>query len=228
MSCARAGSSFTPAKEEPSGSKEDPSGSKKESKQETPQKPEDKRGAADLNALRWFDREQIDGFVPWTPIEHPDFPGRKVEVGGFRPFLRENPPADQLDPLAAKHADFLLAFVGLRPKLAIAVTEVESLGEGAFRIEVAVRNEGFLPTTSAMGETSRQHVRLQAEIKLPAGARLVTGAPRVRIPRLGGAGGHAEREWLVLLPTDAASRSVRVTAGSPTIGTVETTVELPK
>jgi len=35
------------------------------------------------------------------------FPDRKVEVGGFVPFLRLNPPADQLDPLAEKHLKFL-------------------------------------------------------------------------------------------------------------------------
>ncbi len=36
----------------------------------------------------------IDGFVPWTAIEHPDFPDKKVEVGGFKPFYRLNPPAE--------------------------------------------------------------------------------------------------------------------------------------
>ena len=43
--------------------------------------------------LKWFDEHAPDAFVAWQAVEHPDFPGRRVEVGGFRPFVQTNPPA---------------------------------------------------------------------------------------------------------------------------------------
>ncbi|MGL5096499.1 MAG: M14 family zinc carboxypeptidase, partial [Planctomycetia bacterium] len=59
---------------------------KEEGKDKKEDKAEDKRGDDALNALRWFAKEKIDGYAPWKEVELKDFPGRKVEVGGFRPF----------------------------------------------------------------------------------------------------------------------------------------------
>ncbi|MBN1852357.1 MAG: hypothetical protein JW829_06520 [Pirellulales bacterium] len=188
---------------------------------------EDQRGVVERNALRWFEREGIHGFVPWTPISHPDFSNKKVEIGGFRPFLLLNPPASMLDPLAASHANFMLDFAELRPRLAISADEIVSLGEGIYRLVVTIRNEGFLPTMSSMGAISRQLVRLEATLDLPNGAQLVTGSSRVPLAPLAGAGGYARQEWLISAPKSIEKRTARITASSPTLGTVETTIELP-
>ena len=74
---------------------------KKTAKKADDKKP-DSRGADIVNALRWFDREKIDGFVPWKEVKHPDFPDKKVEVGGVKPFMMLNPPAKELDVPCAK------------------------------------------------------------------------------------------------------------------------------
>ncbi len=186
----------------------------------------DTRGAEDLRALAWFDEQAIDGFVDWTPVEHPDFPGKKVEVGGFRPFMRMNPPGKQLDALAEQHADFLLEVARLKAKLALVVDDVQALGAGVFRVRVTLTNQGYLPTVSAMGELSRVVPRLQMRIELPEQARLVSGVPRVAVPRLTGGGGRHEQEWLIALPKQAKASKVRVVAGSSNVGSVETTFDL--
>ncbi len=183
----------------------------------------DDRGAEELNALRWFAREGIDGFIDWQPVEHPDFPDQKVEVGGFRPYYRWNPPAAELDALAEKHHAFLTELVERLPRLELAELEAEDLGHGVWRITATVSNAGFLPTASRMGEIAREPLPLQAEIELPEGAELVRGHPRVRIRRLLGSGDREEVVWMVHAPSAA---TVRVRAFSPSVGEVAGAVEL--
>ncbi|MGD9645461.1 MAG: M14 family metallopeptidase [Pirellulales bacterium] len=186
---------------------------------------EDKRGAAERNALRWFEREKIEGFVPWTVIEHPDFPGRKVEVGGFVPYRRDNPPADQLDDLAQKHLQFLLAVAERLPRLAIEEPQVESLGGGVFRLSVAVVNEGQLPTMPQMGRVSGLQFPVQLQIDVPDGVKLIPSVARVRVEVLAPAGGRHEQKWLVQ-STAGTPISAKISAWAPAVGRVTKTVEL--
>ncbi len=208
-----------PPEDEPSDRK---SGEKKSTEEKSK---EDKRGADDLNALRWFAREKIDGFVDWKPIKHPDFPERKVEVGGFRPFLRWNPPADRLEPLADKHWQFVRRLVKLLPRIAIQETKVEPLGEGVWRVTAVVVNRGYLPTMSQMGRTTREPQPLQAQIELPKGASLVTWHPRVQLPVLAGRGGKVEQTWWVRAP-QAKPGTLRLRVWSPSVGTAVKKIEL--
>jgi hypothetical protein len=186
---------------------------------------EEKRGAEDLNALRWFAQQKIDGFVEWKEISHADFPQRKVEVGGFKPFLRLNPPADQLEPLAEKHCQFVRRLVELLPRLAIQETKVEPLGQHVWRITAVVVNRGYLPTESQMGRTTREPHPLQIQLELPEGASLVTGHPRTQLPALAGRGGKVEQTWLVrVAETKPAALKVRV--WSPSVGRVTKRIKL--
>ena len=188
---------------------------------------EKERGTDDLNALRWFAREKIDGFVPWKPFAHPDFPQRKVEVGGFKPFLRLNPPADRLQPLAEKHWRFVRRLAKLLPRLAILETKVEPLGEGVWRITAVVVNRGYLPTVSQMGRTTGEPHPLQIQLELPEGVSLVTGHPRVQLPALDGRGGKAEQVWLVRARR-ARPVSLELRAWSPSVGRTVKKIKLAK
>ncbi len=188
-------------------------------------KPEDNRSATDRNALRWFDREKIAGFAPWTAIEHPDFPGRKVEVGGFVPYLRNNPPASELDALAEKHLLFLLAVAERLPRLAIETTKVESLGAGVYRLTVAVSNEGQMPTMPQMGRVSGQQYPVQLKIDVPEGVRLTPDVARVRVEVLAPRGGRHEQTWLIYT-TEGTTVEVKFTAWAPAVGRATHTVEL--
>ena len=61
--------------------------------------------------------DQKDAFVPWTEISHPDFPDKKVEVGGFKPYICMNPPADSLKMQAKRYSDFLIYLGSLLPEV---------------------------------------------------------------------------------------------------------------
>ncbi len=180
----------------------------------------DERSLDEIHALAWFERRGIKGFVPWEPIAHPDFPGRRVEVGGFKPYRRTNPPIDELERLIGKHVDFLQQIADMLPKLRIAEVKPEPLGGNVWRVSVTVVNEGELPTFPQMGEISRQTQPAQVAIDLPAGAALVTSHPRRRLPTLAGQGGHATETWLVRVPP-ATDGKFKIRVWAPAVGSVE-------
>jgi hypothetical protein len=186
---------------------------------------DDDRGADDLVAIRWLDREGIDGFVDWSPIDHPDFPNQKVEVGGFKPLYRLNPPARKLDELAEKHLRFLRELASLMPSVQIHSTEIEALGGGVFRIQAEVANVGYLPTCSQMGSRSRQVNPLQIVLQLPDQVELIQGPARQRLAPLAGNGGRSKQTWVVRVPGELpVTGSLRVWA--PAVGAVEKAIEL--
>ncbi len=190
------------------------------------EKPTDeKRGVDELKALRWLAQEKIDGFVDWTPIEHPDFPGKKVEVGGFKPFYALNPPAKELDGLAEKHVRFVTDLAGRLPKLAIADAKAESLGGGVVRVSATIVNQGYLPTMPDMGRVNGEAYPLWAELTLPKDTVLLQGHARTRLPRLDGAGGKTEPTWLVRFPGEIP-KAIELKAFAPAVGAVNQTIEV--
>jgi hypothetical protein len=197
-----------------------------------PKKPDEKRkppsgetrGAEQVNALNWLAREKIDGFVPWTPIQHPDFPGRKVEVGGFKPFVLLNPPAKELEPLAEKHADFVLELARLMPRLKIQEARAEPLGGGIQRITVTVANTGYLATSSAMGQLSGEVFPLLLRLDAPKGSQYLKGTPRTELERIRG-GDKVRWTWLIRPPEGKPGQAtVRVSA--PAVGFATVTLDL--
>ena len=139
------------------------------------------RGAEQVNALNWMAREKIDGFVPWTPIQHPDFPGRKVEVGGFKPFVLLNPPAKELDPLADRHTDFVLELARLMPRLKISEARAEPLGGGIQRITRNRRKHRLSRHRLGDGPAQRRSVSVAFATRRPEGLAVFEGHPAHRI-----------------------------------------------
>ena len=182
-------------------------------------------GAELVNALRWFDREKIDAFVPWTPIQHPDFSGRRVEVGGFKPFLLLNPPAKELEALATKHTDFLVELARLMPEVKIHETKVEPLGGGIFRITATVVNRGYLPTASEMGQTTGEVYPLLLRLTAPAGTNYVKGTPRTELSRLRG-GEKTNWTWLIRPPASDKPAQATLRVSAPAAGSDTVTVDL--
>jgi hypothetical protein len=179
--------------------------------------PKEGRNADLVQALRWFEKEKIDAFVPWTAIE---VDGKKAEVGGFKPFVLLNPPARELDPLAERHFAFLSKLVELRPQIRVQDVQVEDLGEGVHRITATVANVGYLPTMSEMGKSTGKPYPLQVKLDLAKGS-LVTGTTRTRLDPLAGSA-KSERSWLVT----GAKGKATVTVWSPSVGSDSKGVEI--
>ena len=149
----------------------------------------------DQRLLRWLDAEKIDGFVKWTPFKHPTL--GEVEIGGFKPYLVSNPPADRIPDLAAGHAKFVLYLTSLFPKVRIASSEVTAHGAGIFRIKAQVVNTGYLPTSLAHGVVSGSVKPTMVQIGVDA-KDIIAGNEKTNfITALPGSGGLQSYEWVV-------------------------------
>ena len=179
--------------------------------------------ASERQALRWLEANRRDAIVQWTRIEHPDFPGQVVEVGGIAPYATLNPPASELDSLGAKHTRFTQELAGLLPRLELRVASVEAVGTRTWRIKAHIANPGFFPTLSAMGSRARWAQRVRVDFKTSAGQEIASGRTMQLLNPLRGSGTNTELTWVVV---GAAGSSVTLSAASPVVGEVSETITL--
>ncbi len=82
---------------------------------------------------------------PWKTFEHPQI--GTVELGGIDPRVGlVNPPFERLAEVCQRQTDFLLRLAALAPRISIAETRTMPLGNGAWRVEATIRNDGYLPS----------------------------------------------------------------------------------
>jgi len=176
----------------------DPNAPKAEKKADK-DKGTDKRGKDEREQLAWFDEHAPDAFVAWQPVEHPDFPGRRVEVGGYRPFAQANPPVAILAEVAGRQGDFLTELAGRLPRIGIAKVECHVLADSIYEIEILVTNTGFLPTALTHGETSQQVHPTRVTLDLESECFLA-GSKTTFLPTIAGSGGTAKVGCTIRVP----------------------------
>ncbi|MCH7413379.1 M14 family metallopeptidase [Belliella sp. R4-6] len=175
---------------------------------------------AEANFLAWAEQEGInDVFVPWTSVEHPDFPGQKVEVGGIKPFAMYNPPFSKVNEIAEEHTAFILKLAELQPKLEFHNVKTEKLGNGLTRITADLFNNSPLPTHSQLGERSRWLRKVRVDISKDA-KDLVAGDKKQLIRSIG-AFEKASVSWIV-----KGSGNVDIKAGAAHTGFATLNVKL--
>jgi hypothetical protein len=152
---------------------------------------------AQLDFLRWADKEGLDRvFVPWTRVDHPDFPGKEVEVGGIVPFAMKNPPYEMVDQIAGKHVDFIVELAHKRPQTLIENIRTETLGNNLFRVTVDIVNKGAFPTVSQMGQRNRWVQKTVVRANPGRDQELISGRTVEVIDEIEGYS-STERSWLV-------------------------------
>jgi hypothetical protein len=151
--------------------------------------------ARDARWLAHFDSVGINGFVNWTPARHPTL--GDVEVGGFRPNARVNPPPSQVRELAEKHAVFATWLAQQLPQVEVVETKVEARGDHVFLVTATLANEQYLPTQMALGERIRFNRPITVRLLPASGVTVLTGNPQQQVARLEGMGGRAKFTWLV-------------------------------
>ena len=151
----------------------------------------------EVAALKWND-EVLGGagFVDWHSFEHPQL--GPVEIGGWNRLLRNNAPPHLLEQTGEKMARFLTAHAQVSPRLRAEFHAVEEIGDGVYRIAVAVRNDGYLPTyVTRQAVKMEQAPPVEARIELGEGDELLVGDTVEEIGHLGGYGGRRKVEWMV-------------------------------
>lgn len=176
---------------------------------------------SEVNFLRWAADAGLDNyFVPWTPVQHPDFPGQTVEVGGIAPFLQKNPPYAEVASLTEKHTDFAVALAKKRPQVELTKVRQEAVSDGLWRVKATVYNAGGMPTTSEVGDLLKWVKSLRVDLQLANNQELISGQLVNLFSGLQ-AGESKEMSWLI-----KGNGSISVQAAAPHCGTATETLNL--
>jgi hypothetical protein len=156
------------------------------------------RGVSGDAALVKFakDNNLGDPFVTWTEIKHPGFTDRKVEVGGVKPFFRNNPPVDKVKEITESNYKFIAEVAAMHPDLLIRDLKVENTGGDIYRVTLTVHNQGLFATYAEIGAPNR-FVRIpRVTLILDQKQTLITGTKVQPLARLEG-NKSAEYSWLI-------------------------------
>lgn len=178
----------------------------------------------DRKLLAWADHwfgtfgDLSDAWQAWTPFEHPHYGA--VEIGGWKPLVRENPPGALLDGLINRHADLLDSLADDLPRLAWEDVEVHALDDGrVFEVHARLVNHGRLATSTAMAQVNRRTLPLRVFLELPSGGALLAGRLRHTVESLDGLGDSRAFHWIYRVPADADPASLRALSQSAATAT---------
>lgn len=173
------------------------------------------------NYLRWASQQGITAsFTPWKAINHPDFPGQQVEVGGLDPFVLINPPYNMVADLVKKHSEFIVKLAEMQPALDIVNVKTEKVSPGLTRITIDVINKGALASHTKIGERNYWVKRINVKLNLTGNQTLVSGKKNHLLDALEGYSSE-KITWLI-----KGSGKINIEAGSPTTGIKKTDISL--
>jgi len=177
-----------------------------------------------LRALKWYDMNGYkDVAVPWTKFKHPDFPDRDVEIGGPRPYVLSNPPADSLNTLSQPFSKFMTYLAGQLPSISLGNIKTQKVNENVYRVTIDVVNKGYLPTNSALGVRVRWPRNVYLTLDLAKDQSVASGRAKQSLRPIKGEGGFQTISWLVV---GKPGSTITVTAESPTAGRATETITL--
>lgn len=177
----------------------------------------------DVNAsyLRWAASQGITNtFTPWKAVNHPDFPGQTVEVGGIDPFVLINPPYKMVDNIVAKHTDFVVGLAAMAPQINLINLKSEKVGDGLTRITLTVMNDGDLPTYTKIGDRSYFLKKIVVKLNMNNNQTVISGRKTQSLESIQ-AKGFKELTWLI-----KGNGKITIDAGSPTTGNKSIEVSL--
>jgi len=171
--------------------------------------------------LRWAASQGISNtFTSWKAVDHPDFKGQTVEVGGIDPFVLINPPYKLVDDIVAKHTGFLIDLAKMAPHLELLNLKTEKVSEGLTRVTVNLMNGGDLPTYTSVGDRSYFLKKIVVKVNMTAGQSVISGRKSQTVESIAGKD-FKELTWLI-----KGGGKISIEAGSPTIGnkSIDTTL----
>lgn len=163
---------------------------------------EDKQQATnqDQQWLNWIDKQnEGKGFVEWKKFQHNQL--GEVEIGGFQPYVRVNPPAEPVKPLSKSHAKFALYLADQFAEIEMDKPMIEKLSSNLFRLKIKVHNKGNFPYATAMGQKSRNvtPIVLQLKFEDDENMKFFGGSRRYDLQTLEAAG-EKEYKWIIISP----------------------------
>lgn len=159
--------------------------------------PSEKGLSAEASFLKYAD-ENLDKevFVEWQETDHPDFPGKTVEVGGIKPFSMYAPPPAILEDAIEKNYLFLVEAAKLHPDVELLDLKTEKLEKDIYRVSVTLHNKGIFSTTSELGDYNKWMRKMKVELKSASDFELMSGRKIEITDRLKGDESR-EYSWLI-------------------------------
>ena len=150
-----------------------------------------------LAELKWNDEVlNGEGFINWQPFEHPQL--GKVEIGGWKPLLRNNAPPKLLESTCHNIMQFVLGHAKASPRIRAEQHAIESLENNTYRITIVIQNDGYLPTNITQQAINVGVAKpVDAIIEIGEGSRLLAGKAKETLGHLAGYGGRKKVEWIV-------------------------------
>ncbi|MCA1757959.1 MAG: M14 family metallopeptidase [Bacteroidales bacterium] len=149
------------------------------------------------NILKWGSENGMENlYVDWKPVEHPDFHGKKVEVGGIKPFVMTTPPESMLGEITEKNYNFLVKLAGMHPDPVLTGLRVEHLEKDLYRISVTLHNNSMLATTNELGDRNKWNRRMVITLEGGNDLTFISGKPKEITGRLKG-NETREYNWVV-------------------------------
>ncbi|MEE8459584.1 MAG: hypothetical protein V3S08_06910, partial [Phycisphaerales bacterium] len=181
-------------------------------------------GAKNKEDAAWltYSDEQRDGagFVAWAPYDHPEF--GEVQIGGWVPYFKTNPPPDAIESITLKQVEFVLDLAGRFPDVSLTDPEITRLASGLYEVKAALVNDGYLPTGTAMAVKNRRARPWVVRLDIP-NERVLTGQRVNKIWSVPGSGGREQMRWIVR-GTDGGR--LKITVYSEKYGQFEKAVNL--
>lgn len=173
------------------------------------------------NYLKWAASVGITNtFADWKAVDHPDFPGKQVEVGGLHPFVLHNPPYEMVGDIVAAHTDFLITLAHQAPIIDIVNVKTEKLDNQLTRVTLQVFNTGQLSSLTAPGQQSYFLQEIAVRVNTSGNQSVVSGRPAQTIGQIAGRA-YEELTWLI-----QGTGSVTIEAGSLHTGSKTVQVSL--
>lgn len=154
----------------------------------------------DQQWLQWIDKQNSGkGFVKWEKFQHKQL--GEVEIGGFIPQLRTNPPADQIEKLSENHAKFALRLAQQFANIKMDKPEIEKVSSNLFRLKINIQNDGEFPFATAMGQRTRNITPIMVQLKFEDDEtmKLFGGSKREDIRNIEPKG-EKELKWIIISP----------------------------
>jgi hypothetical protein len=171
--------------------------------------------------LKFAEENKInDVFITWKEINNPDFPGKKSEVGGLKPFVMINPPADTLDDLISRNSKFLTSIAAMHPELEFLDIKIEDTGQNIFRLSIKLHNKGVFSTCAEIGKNNIWTRIMRINLGLQTNQNLLSGQKAQRMETLQG-DQSVEFSWLI-----NGRGPVKITAGAVNTGIITESVDL--
>lgn len=166
-----------------------------------------------LKALRAGNLPQIE----WTALEeHPDFPGKKVELA--------TPPAafwfavaneENLNAAATNHQKLLELLLTQTAQLKLNDLKVYNLGQGVYQVELDVLNTGLLPIIPQIAEGNNWVKKPIVRITLAEGQQLLSTPQQFFLENLPGKGSQRIRFSV------AGAGQISLKVGAPQCGFIQ-------